>query len=144
MNDLVRKATGKSVPEKDGTLYKVYRHCNHLWKKLFDLLWQPWCKETLAEGWCKAEAIYLAKEANAKTIKQFKMIAILNVDVRFWWECSQRDQQHISRIIDMVMNLFKRPISLGSLDALNTVIRFGKQSKMPNRTRQVWTWYGST
>ena len=64
--------------------YKVYKYCDRLRHKLFLLLKELWREEGLVDDWCKAEGIYLPKEANAEAIGDFRPISILNVDGKIY------------------------------------------------------------
>ena len=64
LDAFVRKSRAKSSPGGDGVSYKVYKYCDRLRHKLFLLLKELWREEGLVDDWCKAEGIYLPKEAN--------------------------------------------------------------------------------
>lgn len=84
VDDFVRKARGKSGPGGDGVSYKVYKYCDRLRHKLFLLLRQLWREGDIVDEWCKAEGVYLPKEAEAEDIGQFRPISLLNVDGKIY------------------------------------------------------------
>ena len=84
LDAFVRKSRAKSSPGGDGVSYKVYKYCDRLRHKLFLLLKELWREEGLVDDWCKAEGIYLPKEANAEAIGDFRPISILNVDGKIY------------------------------------------------------------
>ena len=79
VDEFVRKARAKSAPGGDGVSYKVFKYCDGLRHILFELLRALWVDKELAEGWCRAEGVYLPKEENAENIGQFRPISIINV-----------------------------------------------------------------
>ena len=84
LDTFVKKARAKSAPGGDGVSYKVYKYCERLRRKLFLLLKDLWSEGKLVDDWCKAEGIYLPKEAEAELISQFRPISILNVDGKIY------------------------------------------------------------
>ena len=84
VNDFVRKARAKSAPGGDGVSYKVYKYCDRLRHKLFLLLRQLWREGEIVDEWCKAEGVYLPKEAEAELIGQFRPISILYVEGKIY------------------------------------------------------------
>ena len=52
--------------------------------KLYLLLKELWRKGERVDEWCKAEGVYLPKEAEAELIGQFRPISILNVDGKIY------------------------------------------------------------
>ena len=67
----VKKARAKSAPGRDGLSYKVNKYCEHLIQKSFLLLRELWQKGEIVDEWCKAERMFLPKEAEADLIGQF-------------------------------------------------------------------------
>ena len=84
LDNFVKKSRAKSSPGGDGVSYKVYKYCDRLRHKLFLLLRELWRDGGIVDDWCRAEGIYLPKEANAEAIGDFRPISILNVDGKIY------------------------------------------------------------
>ena len=80
VDQFVKKARAKSAPGGNGVSYKAYKYCDRLRQRLFLLLRDLWREDNLVDDWCQAEGIYLPKEAESKTIGQFRPISILDVE----------------------------------------------------------------
>ncbi len=73
VSTFLKKARAKSAPEPNGILYKAYKYCERLRKRLWKLLKVAWRKDFLAEDWFVAEGCF-----NSIGIKQFRTISLLN------------------------------------------------------------------
>lgn len=80
MRSFVKKARAKSSQGQDGVPYKVYKRCPKLVKWLFLILKKAWENKFISKRWARKEGIYIPKEADAKSISQFRPIALGNTD----------------------------------------------------------------
>lgn len=62
VNDFLKKARGRSAPGPNGILYKVYKYCKRLRRRLWRLLKVSWRKNYLAESWLVAEGSFIPKK----------------------------------------------------------------------------------
>ena len=64
--------------------YKVYKCCPRLAQRLWKLLKVVWHKGELPEAWKLEEGRFIPKEENEKSLSQFQMISLLNVEVKIF------------------------------------------------------------
>ena len=79
VDTFIKKARAGSAPGGDGISYKVFKYCDKLRSALCNLLQVLWEDKGLVDEWCKAEGVYLPKEANSEKIGQFRPISLLGV-----------------------------------------------------------------
>lgn len=80
VNTFLKKARAKSAPGPNGIPYKVYKYCENLRKRLWQLLRVAWRKDLLADDWLIAEGCFIPKGENSTGIKQFRTISLLNIE----------------------------------------------------------------
>ena len=79
VDTFVKKARTGSAPGGDGISYKVFKYCGKLRNVVCNLLQVFWEDKGLVDDWCKAEGVYLPKEAYAEKIGHFRPISVLGI-----------------------------------------------------------------
>ena len=82
---VIKKARFGSAPGHNAILYKVYKMCPLLQKRLWRLLRVVWRKGEVPEAWKEAEGIFTPKERNSKNVNQFRTISLLNVEGKIFF-----------------------------------------------------------
>lgn len=72
-----------------GIPYKVYKNCPRV-LKLRTLMRITWAKQSIPSEWQRAVAVSIPKQQNAKTIEQFRSIALLNVEGKIFFSVMAR------------------------------------------------------
>ena len=80
VTEVVRKAKSGSAPGPNGIPCKVYKKCPKVLRKVWQLFRVMWRKGTIPSCWKEAEGCFVPKEKDAKTIRQFRTISLLNVE----------------------------------------------------------------
>ena len=85
VRDFIHKACAGSAPGMNGILYKLYKNCPRVLRKLAVLLQQAWKKGIVPQEWCLAD-IWIPKEMQSRGITNFRPISLLNVEEKiFFW-----------------------------------------------------------
>ena len=66
-------------------LYKLYKNCPCVFRKLTVLLQQVWKKGIVPQEWCLADGIWIPKEMQSKGITNFCPISFLNVEWKIFF-----------------------------------------------------------
>lgn len=85
-----RWARTASAPGPNGIPYKLYKNCPRVLRLLWTLLRVIWTKQSIPSEWQRAVAVSITKQQNAKTIEQFRSLALLNVDGKIFFSVMAR------------------------------------------------------
>ncbi|XP_019617765.1 PREDICTED: uncharacterized protein LOC109465064 [Branchiostoma belcheri] len=85
VKDVIRKARAGAAPGPSGIIYRIYKKCPRLTRRLWSLLKVVWRKKKLPQGWKKAEGVFCPKQENAKGIEQFRTISLLSVEGKIFF-----------------------------------------------------------
>ena len=85
VRDFVHKACTGSAPGLNGILYKLYKNCPRVLRKLTALLQQAWKKGMVPQEWCLADGIWIPKEMQSRGITNFCPISLLNVEGKIFF-----------------------------------------------------------
>ncbi|KAI8517813.1 hypothetical protein Bbelb_038300 [Branchiostoma belcheri] len=85
VKDVIRKARAGAAPGPSGIIYRVYKKCPRLTRRLWSLLKVVWRKKKLPQGWKKAEGVFCPKQENARGIEQFRTISLLSVEGKIFF-----------------------------------------------------------
>ena len=80
VRDFIHKARAGSAQGLNGILYKLYKNCPRVLRKLTVLLQQAWKKAIVPQEWCLTDGIWIPKEMQSKGITNFCPISLLNVE----------------------------------------------------------------
>ncbi|CAG5130209.1 unnamed protein product, partial [Candidula unifasciata] len=90
VEDVVKKASGKSAPGPNGVPYVLYKRCPKILKMLHVLLRQAWIRNHICPEWSKANGVYIPKEQDSKSLSQFRPISLLNVEGKIFFSVMAR------------------------------------------------------
>jgi hypothetical protein len=79
VEDVVKRARGKSAPGPYGVPYLIYKPCPKVLKIFQRLLYSAWQESIVISEWKKADGVFIAKELNLSEISQFRPISLLKV-----------------------------------------------------------------
>ena len=85
VSDFIHNARTGSAPGLKGILYKLYKNCPCVLKKLTVLLQQAWKKDIVLQEWCLADGIWIPKEMQSRSITNFRPISLLNVEGKIFF-----------------------------------------------------------
>ncbi len=85
VRQVIQRARSASAPGPNGIQYKLYKSCPGVLKLLWTLMRITWTKQTIPSEWQRAVAVYIPKQQDAKTIEQFRSIALLNVEGKMFF-----------------------------------------------------------
>ncbi len=90
VRQVIQRARSASAPGLNGIPYKLYKSCPGVLKLLWTLMRITWTKQTIPSEWQRAVAVSIPKQQNAKTIEQFRSIALLNVEGKIFFSVMAR------------------------------------------------------
>ncbi len=90
VRQVIQRARSASAPGPNGIPYKLYKSCPGVLKLLWPLMRITWTKQTIPSEWQRAVAVSIPKQQNAKTIEQFRSIALLNVEGKIFFSVMAR------------------------------------------------------
>lgn len=88
------KARGRSAPGPNGTLYRVYKNCERLRRRLWRLLKVVWRKNHLPDSFLIAEGCFIPKQEDSSSMKDFCTISLLNVEGKVFFGILVQVQVH--------------------------------------------------
>lgn len=74
----------------NGISYKFYKNCPRALKLLWTLMRTAWTKQCIPSQWQRAVAVFIPKEQNSMTIRQFRSIALLSVKGKIFFSVMAR------------------------------------------------------
>jgi len=80
VREVVRNAQAGSPQGPSGNPYKVYKNCQKLLKKLWNLIKIVCRKGTVPDCWKEAEGCLTPKEEKSENISQFRTISLMSVE----------------------------------------------------------------
>ncbi|KAJ8393294.1 hypothetical protein AAFF_G00061950 [Aldrovandia affinis] len=90
VRQVIQRARSASAPGPNVTPYKLYKNCPRVLKLLWTLMRVTWNKQSIPSEWQRAMAVSIPKQQNAKTIEQFRSIALLNVEGKLFFSVMAR------------------------------------------------------
>ncbi len=90
IRQVIQRARSASAPGPNGIPYKLYKNCPGVLKLLWILMRITWTKQTIPSEWQRPVAVYIPKQQDAKTIEQFRSIALLNVEEKIFFSVMAR------------------------------------------------------
>ena len=83
-DNVVKKGRSSSAPGPTGTIYRVYKNCPLLSRRLWRLHRTLWKKGTIPSSWGLAEGVFVPKEENSEGIPKFRPISLLSVELKIY------------------------------------------------------------